>query len=348
MKSYVEIEESLKLKNSIFIDVRSPGEYKKDGIPGAINLPILNDAEREEIGILYKTEGSDVAKSRGFQLKTAEMADYLLKIEELSKQYDNVVIYCWRGGYRSGYVYDYLYSSNVSNIHKLTGGYRSYRKFITNKIESLSQQLRFVVLHGRTGVGKTEMLRDLRSRGASIINLELMASNAGSVFGNVFYPGEQPTQKQFESRLFSSLMEAKNGYVFIESESKRIGRIYIPDCIFKGMVNGDHILIETSLEVRVDQIKKDYIKAESSIDSILVALDLLRKKIGNEVINQMQKDVEDGRINRVIEVLMTDYYDPMYDNSIKKYEPYKSVIKYTDLNEAVKQIERIERNRNVS
>lgn len=341
----ISIEDALKEKNILFVDVRSPGEYQEDTIPGALNLPILDNEERKVIGTIYRKEGSDAAKMRGFQMKVGMLDDYIKVFREMYDQGNKIVLFCWRGGNRSTYVQAFLKQVGM-DVWKLEGGYKRFRKHVITMLPEICKTKTFIVLHGRTGVGKTEILNQLRERGYSVLDLEACAANAGSVFGNIFYSDDQPGQKQFETRLFHALTETQTNYVIVESESKRIGSVCIPEAIYEHMVQGQHYLVTAPIERRVQQTKKDYLKVDANMEAVKEALELLVKRLGRSRVDQMKTALDKGNVDSVIEALMVDYYDPMYDKSIRKYEPYKGEIHYSDVEDALTEIEKIVRKLN--
>ena len=343
-KKQIQISDVLKSDQYILIDVRSPGEYCKDTIPGSINLPILSDRNREKVGIAYKELGSERAKMMAFSLNIESFDQYISEFKKCQMTGKKIVIFCWRGGYRSRYVQELLAFSGIET-YRIVGGYKNYRRYLNENLPILCKSKKFIMLHGRTGVGKTELLKTLAEKKYPILDLEKLAANAGSVFGNVFYSEAQPEQKKFESRLFNELSKSEKPYVIVESESRRIGSVYIPEEVFEAMLEGKHYLVTTSMQVRVEQIKKDYLHSQADLGTIIEALKNLKKSLGKDRLERMINELEKGIVDGVIEELMQLYYDPLYDKSIIKFEPYAGEIIYTELEEAVSVIEKIVRNK---
>lgn len=344
MFKQISVTEALDLKNSIFIDVRSPKEYKEATIPNSINFPILTDEERVLVGIAHKTKPKTEAKLLGLKFASNKLEALYKKVLDLKKDYRNIIIFCWRGGMRSFSVCNILKLMDVDNVFQLNGGYKNYRKTVLNFFQYDISKFTFIVLHGLTGVGKTNILDRLENMGAPILNLELLASNAGSVFGDVLYNSISPSQKDFESQLFMKLYYNKMKFIITESESKRIGNINIPDTVMMNMEKGIHILIETNIDNRVLNIYNDYINQHNNhnpkeIDNkIIKALSHLNKRLGNDKVNSLISKIKSQNYIEVIRFLIEDYYDPLYKYSIEKIDSYDLEIYYNDINIGVKKI----------
>ncbi|EGY80737.1 tRNA 2-selenouridine(34) synthase MnmH [Peptoniphilus indolicus] len=297
------------VKNEIFIliDMRSPIEFKSFNIPEAINFPILNNEERKIVGTLFDNGEIDRAKSLSVKYAAAKLPTLFDNILELVKNYDHVILYCARGGYRSTVFFQFLRSLGVP-VKKLVGGYKAYRKYIRENLEQLVSTKNFVVLHGKTGVGKTEILNRLKSSGLSILNLEELANHRGSSFGSLGL-NAQPSQKQFESLLYNSLLKTSD-LIFLEGESSRIGNILLPKYLLDKMYKGTNIVIEDTIENRVARIKRDYVNGTK--EEINSALDNLSKYISEDRINSYKSHVENNDLEFVIKDLILNYYDSHY------------------------------------
>ncbi|KNF08879.1 tRNA 2-selenouridine synthase SelU [Gottschalkia purinilytica] len=333
------VEELLEKDNIVFIDVRSPKEYKEDTIPNAINLPILNDEEREEIGYIYKQVSHNKAKEKGLRYASYKLADIYLKVRELIDEGKEVALFCYRGGMRSQSVATILNVMGL-NVFLIDGGYKSYRKYVVNTLEKFKDEHEYVVLHGYTGVGKTKILEELSKKGYKVINLELLAKNRGSVFGSIGYDEESSSQKAFESLLANQLIDiskANGKNVFIESESKRIGKVILPDFLYNKMAKGIRVLIETDIDNRIKNITDDYINIPSvdKNEKIKKCIYLLKKRIGLKKAEELVSELENENYEYVIRELMINYYDPLYKYSIDKFERYDKIISYKSINEAV-------------
>lgn len=332
----IHVEDSLKIKNKLFIDVRSPSEFQESTIPGAVNIPILDDEERAQVGTVYRQESPEKATILGLDFAAPKLSRIYGTIQEYARKYDAVIVFCWRGGMRSKSVCSFLDMLHVANIYQLVGGYKAYRKYVVDFLDQGIERFRFVMLHGLTGVGKTYILEKLKALGQPVLDLERMAQNSGSVFGDIVFEGTPPTQKTFESRIFDTLYAIKEDYVFVESESKRIGNVQVPDSLYNRMIGGFHILIHTSMENRIHTILQDYVEhLDGKNHKIINAILHLRKRLSNDVVSNLIGKIENKDYIYVIKYLFEHYYDPLYQYSIDKYKPYDLVIDYGTMEDAV-------------
>jgi tRNA 2-selenouridine synthase len=316
--------------NYILIDVRSPGEYLESTIPGAVNIPIFNDEERALIGYTYINESVEKAKKIGVEAVSKRLPSIYEELSKLDKEYKKLVVFCARGGMRSTSICSLLGSLGV-NTYKLSGGYKGYRGYINEELPKANEGIKYVVLHGQTGVGKTELLKCLKDKGMDVLDLEEAANHRGSLLGNVGL-GSPRSQKQFEALIYNTLKNRKTNYVFIEAESKRIGNIIVPNYIYRSLENGIHILVEADIDFRTRLIIKEYTKEINSVEDILDSLDALKKHISESNIERYKGLVLEGCYEEVVKELMVKYYDPLYANSIKKYE-YDLTIKVANVEE---------------
>lgn len=312
---YEEITEKLNKDEYIIIDVRTNKEFRDETIPGSINMPIFNDEERVEIGTAYTKESKEVAKTLGIEAVSRRLPSMFKEILELNKQYPHLVFFCSRGGFRSSSIVSLLRSLKIDAI-KLTGGYKAYRNYINEHLEEQIQEINLIVLYGNTGTGKTHVLEELKNLGADVIDLEKCANHRGSTLGSVGL-GEPNSQKMFESLLYDELVRRKSNTIFTEGESKRIGKSVIPDTFFEKMKSGRHVKISCPLDIRVDNILRDYV--HETDDELIEALNYLRKRMGNDLIDSFIENVKLGNYKEVISDLMVKYYDPMYEHHVKNY-----------------------------
>lgn len=312
---YEEIEKNWIDESYAFIDVRSPSEYESETIPGAINIPIFNNEERSLIGIVYKQESIEKAKKIGTELASKKLPSIYEKIIELNKKYDNLVFFCARGGMRSRALVS-LFESIGINAFKLEGGYKYYRKYIYTHLPNLVTDIQFIVLYGNTGNGKTHILQNLKRKGMDIVDLEGCANHRGSILGSVGL-GQQNTQKMFESLLYQSLFNRKTNLVFIEGESRRIGKDIIPKYLFEAMKKGINIKIEANMDIRIANILDSYV--HDTDDELIESLEHLRKHLGDKNIDRCIKLIEKHQYKPVAEELMVKYYDPMYEHNDREY-----------------------------
>ena len=340
MLKTVDYMELGKLGNYILVDVRSPGEFLEYHIPGSINLPLFNDEERRIIGTAYHQESIDIATKLGLEYAAAKLPRLYEEFYRLKGQYKNIALMCERGGMRSTSVCSLLDSIGFNAV-KLRGGYKGYRGLVNQSLPALIADKRLVVLHGLTGVGKTDLLKKLEGMGFDVLDLEQYANHRGSLLGSVGL-GACRSQKQFEAEIFERLLRVKSKYIFIEAESSRIGNIVVPQFIMKAMAEGFHILVESSIEARAERLVAEYGGAER-VEEILSALDDLGKYISHENICRYKQMVESGDLGSAAIELMARYYDPMYAADQRKYS-YELIVDSDDLKKAASDIERWLRN----
>ena len=324
MFNIVEYEEVMHEKDCVFVDVRSPKEYKASTIKGAINIPVLLDDEREMVGTLYVRSSVEEARSKGIEYISKRLPEIFEQFQRLySVEKKKVVIFCARGGMRSSSIHSLLYSLGIK-VYKLKGGYREYRRYINENFDKITKSVKFIVLYGKTGVGKTEYLKELERRGFDILDLEGAANHRGSLLGSVSL-GDCNTQKTFETEVFHKLLNRKSDIVFVEGESKRIGRIIIPDSIWNNMMKGEKIWIEDSIENRCDILIKEYIIDENSIRELIKALENIKKYLSYKKVEEYKKMIEQGNYKESCINLMLNYYDPMYMNGFGKKQFIKII-----------------------
>ena len=338
MYKKITVEEALNMDNSIFIDVRSPLEFMEGSIPDAINIPILNNEERIDVGTTYKQNSPTEAKVKGIEYVSSKLPNIYNEILLLSKNYKNIVIFCWRGGLRSGVISNLLGSLGM-NIFQLQGGYKEYRKQVVKYFDENQSNHSFIVLHGYTGVGKTEILEKLEEINIPTLNLELIVKNSGSVFGTMAYQNEKPvTQKMFDSIVFDILRKTNSKYIVIESEGQRLGRVTLPESLFQSILKGKQILINTSMENRIERLVRDYVNNISDNDDLLEnAILNLKKRIGLERVNQYLDWIKEKSYDKIARELIIEYYDPLYLHSMKNYN-YMMEINYNNIEDAVEEI----------
>jgi tRNA 2-selenouridine synthase len=296
------------------IDVRSPAEYTEDHIPGAISAPVLNDEQRAEVGTLYTQVSPFVAKKRGAALIARNIAQHLETLFSDKPKQWKPLVYCWRGGQRSGAMAHILAQVGWST-GRLDGGYKTYRRHVLAELESLPATLQFRVVCGPTGSGKSRLLRVLQEQGSQVLDLEALAQHRGSLLGNL--PDEvQPAQKMFDSRLWDALrrFDARHP-VFVEAESKKIGLINTPESLLLKMRTSDCLLIEAPVAVRVQLLIEDYKHFLSDPALLVQRLTPLLPLHGRQVLDHWQMLAEQGEWAALVEKLLTQHYDPAYRRS---------------------------------
>lgn len=334
----INIDEALNLEKAVFVDLRSPKEFENATIPGAVNIPVFNNEEREIIGKIYKKIDRGSAYEKGLEILSSKLLQIYKSIKEIQKN-NKVIIFCWRGGMRSRSIAEVLDLMNLDNIYVLKGGYKAYRKYVIESLQNINLWFDFVVVHGMTGVGKTELLSILEKKGAEIIDLEKMANNRGSIFGS-YGMGRPASQKMFESYLLQKLNQISKNVVFIESESARIGNIIVPKFLINKMEQGRHILLKAPLAIRVNRLKKIYSNDlnDDEVLRIKKSLSKITNKLGKQNYQNLIKYLETRNIDKFIEKLLIKYYDPSYKHSEMKVKKYDMVLDSSNLQTAAEQI----------
>ena len=332
---------SIVLENRPLIDVRAPVEFNKGAFPTATNLPLMNDEERHLIGIRYKEQGNTSAVELGKELVTPLKQERVKAWSDFVQAHPDAYLYCFRGGQRSQISQAWLKEVGIT-IPRLKGGYKAFRGFLMSESERIGAETKTLILGGRTGSGKTLLLHELTNS----IDLEGLANHRGSSFGG--FTSEQPSQIDFEDALGYALIKHESQgdrHLVIEDESHNIGRIYIPKPIFHHLKKGELVILHTPMSERVDIIFDEYV-TEALKDYTLRyadeattkwfhdamdALERIRKRIGYERYIDIKKAFEDAFSTQLktgnttehknwIEILLREYYDPMYDYQIEKSE----------------------------
>lgn len=302
---------------SEIIDVRSPSEFAEDHIPGSINCPVLDDEERARVGTLYKQSGPFEAKKIGAALVARNIARHL---EErfLDKARDwNPLVYCWRGGNRSGSMTHILAKIGWHAV-QLDGGYKEYRRHVNTELNELPKRFQYRVICGTTGSGKSRLLQTLAARGAQVLDLEQLAAHRGSVLGNL--PSEpQPSQKTFESSIWQALRHFDPEHpVFVESESKKVGQLRVPDVLIECMRTSPCISLHLPQTQRVQLLMQDYAHFVDTPELLNTQLEYLLQIHGRPKISRWQSMANAGQIETLVDELLADHYDPAYLRSIKR------------------------------
>lgn len=298
----------------MIIDVRSPAEYALDHLPGAINLAVLNDQQRQEVGTLYKQTGSFEAKRRGAALVAHNIAYHLeTQLAEHPKTW-RPLIYCWRGGNRSSSM-AHIFAKIGWPVALLEGGYKAYRHHLLASLPQLIQQFKWICLSGPTGSGKSRLLRAMRTLGTQVLDLEELARHRGSLLGNL--PEQaQPTQKFFETSLFAQLNQyAKERVVFVESESAKIGNLRLPAELLQAIRIAPRVQLETDLEQRVQLLKEDYSDWLKQPEVLLSRLQHFQTLVGKNQVKIWQQLVQENKVDDLINSLLARHYDVAYAKS---------------------------------
>jgi tRNA 2-selenouridine synthase len=295
------------------IDVRSPAEFAEDHIPGAINCPVLDNEERIRVGTLYKQVSPFDARKLGAALVARNIARHLDEQLNQHPKSWRPLIYCWRGGQRSG-AFTHILREIGWSARRLDGGYKSWRHHVLQSLEILPGQLDFRVIAGPTGSGKSRLLEALAALGGQVLHLEELAAHKGSVLGNL--PDVvQPSQKMFETRLYVAMTKVSPEQpVFVEAESRRIGQLRLPDQLNTVIHEAPCLRIEAGLSARVEFLLKDYayLCAPGRLNEQLERLKEIR---GKERILRWQTLANAGNFRELVIQLLSEHYDPMYAHS---------------------------------
>lgn len=333
---------ALLLNNTALLDVRAPVEFNQGAFPLAKNLPLINDLEREKIGICYKNHGQDKAIILGHDLVQGDLKSQRVNLwQSFFEKNPHSVLYCFRGGMRSKISQQWIFEK-TGNIHlRVKGGYKAMRRFLIDELEASTQQIKPIMLGGRTGIGKTLLLKKLKHQ----IDLEGIYHHRGSVFGKHATP--QPSQIDIENKLSIELLKLrkkKRIHLVIEDEGTNIGSRSIPETLAKKMKQSPLILLEADIETRVNITFQEYITdalAEHRIqhgkeagfsrwaEQLQTSVDKIQKRLGGvrhkkikailtDAIGQQKSSGDNESHKDWIKFLLVDYYDPMYDFQISK------------------------------
>ncbi|QWE15746.1 tRNA 2-selenouridine(34) synthase MnmH [Polynucleobacter sp. AP-Nino-20-G2] len=302
------------------IDVRSPAEFALDHIPGAINFPVLNNEERIQIGTLYKQVSPFAAKKLGAALVSRNIARHLEESLIDHPREWRPLIYCWRGGERSG-AFTHILNRIGWKAMQLEGGYQGFRRVVIDRLDQAAKDFSFQVICGMTGSGKTRVLQEIRSQGEQVLDLEALAIHRGSVLGNE--PNiDQPSQKGFETNIWNALNSLDSSrIVYVESESKKVGSLHVPDALMDSIRNGKCIELRASTATRVSWLLRDYHHFLDDRDSFKQKLGLLTSRYGKIQIEKWHEEIERGEFDALVEELLVMHYDPSYQASIVRNFP---------------------------
>ena len=299
------------------IDARSEGEYSEDHLPGAINWPSLNNEERKLVGTEYKQISAFDAKKRGAALVAKNIARHLER-DVIDKPRDwQPLVYCWRGGKRSGSLALILDQIGFK-VTLVDGGYKAFRAALVEALPQLASQFDYRVICGTTGSGKTRLLQALAALGAQVLDLEALANHRSSVLGVI--PGTpQPTQKAYDSLIWAALKSFDTSRpVYIESESKKVGNVAIPEGLITAMRAAPCLQLDLSEDQRVELLLEDYDFFVKDVEFFCDRLGALTQARGKEVVTGWQTRARVGDIASVVRELLVDHYDPVYLQSMKR------------------------------
>ncbi len=307
----VSVDDFLNLRKSLpIVDVRSEGEFGSGHIVHAINIPLLNNSEREKVGTIYKQVGQKAAIHEGFRLVGPRLIEIVSQVERVSSGKE-LLVHCWRGGMRSSNFSQFAGMAGV-RTSVLKGGYKAYRQ---RALDSFRRPLQLILLTGCTGSGKSEVLRELRRAGEQILDLEGLANHKGSAFGGLLMP-PQPTTEQFQNDLFEEILRL-NPFrrIWIEDESIAIGKIFIPPDFWQQMLVSPLVKMEVERQVRIERLVSEYGPADR--EEFLSIMMKITKKLGGQNLNDAKAKLLEGKMADVIDILLT-YYDKAYLESISR------------------------------
>ncbi len=296
------------------IDVRSPAEFMDDHVPGAINLPVLDNDERAEIGTIYKQVNPFEAKRAGAAMVARNIARHLdVSLAEKPRNWQPLV-YCWRGGQRSGAMAK-IFSDIGWHTTLLDGGYKAYRRSVLNVLDDTPPTLRFIVVAGQTGSAKTHILRAAAAHGLQVIDLEGLAQHRGSLLGRE--PGqEQPCQRNFESQVCAVMRSFDPARpVFIEAESNKVGQIHIPAALWAAMGTADRVTIAAPLSARIAFLQRDYPHMMADHSLLITALSGLRSRYSSALFKEWESYIKSGNWDMFVKTVLETHYDPSYARS---------------------------------
>jgi tRNA 2-selenouridine synthase len=297
------------------IDVRAPKEFWQGHIPGAINLPLFNDEERATVGITFTKTGSDAAILKGLEIAGPKLHDFVKQGREHANS-GELLVHCWRGGMRSEAM-AWLFTFAGIKSFVLVGGYRAYRRYIR---ESFNQGPPVIVLGGMTGSGKTKTLQHLCSLGEQVLDLEGLANHKGSAFGSLGQ-ADQPSTEQFENDMASQWLSFDHQKpVWIEDESRNIGRIIIPEPVFLKMAAAPVVFIDIPFDSRVKRLSEEY--GNFGITELIALIRKIGRRMGGDKANAAIKDLEHGNLTGAVSAVLT-YYDKAYMFGLSKREKSK-------------------------
>ena len=297
------------------VDARSESEFAEDHLPGAVNWPVLNDAERASVGTEYKQLSPFDARKRGAALAAMNIARIVQQHVMDKPRGWKPLVYCWRGGQRSGSL-SLVLDQIGFNVAVLEGGYRGFRREVLAQLPALPSRQNMRVLCGRTGSAKSRLLQALQAQGAQVLDLEGMACHRGSVLGLV--PGDQqPSQKAFETQVWQTLRSLDPTRVtFVEGESRTIGRLRLPEALLEHMRASACVQLQMSVEARVHFLLGDYAHFVSDTDSFCERLNALKELRGAAVVAHWQDLARSGQVAQVVQELLVLHYDPVYTKSM--------------------------------
>jgi len=301
---------------ALVIDARSPHEYAEDHIPGAVNLPVVDDGEFAEVGIRHKTD-KHAAYLVGVEYSLRNIANQIKPLISRYTPRDRFLVYCFRGGKRS-----HLWADNLRTIgfevDLLAGGWKNYRRWVRESLDALPRALSYRVLCGPTGCGKTRLLHELRRQRQQVLELEGLAHHRGSLLGDL--PGDpQPSQKLFDTALLDEMRKLDvSRTVWVEAESKKIGNLQLPESLYEAMHRSPVVNINAPMAERVKLWREDYPHFTADPQTLVGKLEPLKPLVGKETLGNWMALASEGRVDELFESVMARHYDPCYSRSTRR------------------------------
>ena len=315
------------------VDTRSPAEFAEDHVPGAVSCPVLDNEERARVGTIYKQVSPFDAKKLGAALVAKNIALHLEKLFAGKPRTWKPLVYCWRGGKRSGAMAHVLREVGWE-AKTLEGGYKAYRRYVVDSLAALPPKLTFRVIHGVTGSGKSRLLRALGAAGARVLDLEDLAAHRGSVLGTL-PERPQPSQKMFESLLLQKILSFDaQKEIFVEGESRKIGQLQVPAALIERMRASECLLLQAGIDVRVALLLDEYRHFFSDPAALGAQLDCLVGLHGREKINEWKALAAAGEWPMLVARLLEDHYDAAYRRSAANNFPRLGAAKILRLDSA--------------
>ena len=313
----------------MIIDVRSPEEFQIDHIPCAVNMPVLTDNQRNEVGKIYKEISPFEARKLGASYVSKNISAHIENRLLTKNREFKPLIYCWRGGQRSA-----AFSSVLSEIgwqtYQLEGGYKTYRKGVISKLNNCSYEIKLIRIAGYTGAGKTKLLHLLRQKGKQVIDLEQIAGHRGSLLGEIKNK-KQPSQKQFEGNILSAIQKMSTAqHVFVEAESSTIGNLMLPAPFWKKLKSAPFIWLEVPLTSRSKFLLEEYAWLTEGAETLKKLAELIKRKGNLKLAELVAEDINRCDWKSVAENLLSSYYDCRYKKSLQKSPALKIAEVYQD------------------
>ncbi|SEJ47935.1 tRNA 2-selenouridine synthase [Pseudooceanicola nitratireducens] len=315
------------------IDVRSPAEYAEDHMPGAISLPVLSNEERARVGTIYKQVDPFAARKVGAALVSRNAAAHIEGPLADRNGGWRPLVYCWRGGQRSG-SFAVILNQIGWRAEVVEGGYRAYRRMVAAMLHDAPLPWSPVLIDGNTGTAKTRLLHHLAAQGAQVVDLEALAEHRGSLFGGL--SGPQPAQKMFESRLAGALAGLDPARpVYLEAESNKIGDILIPGSLWKAMLGAPRIAVTAPLADRARHLIDTYAELTGDPAALSMIIDALRPYHAADQIADWQAQAKAREFSALAQGLMRDHYDPRYARSTARKAAVAAIVPLNDLSEGI-------------